>query len=272
MKEAANITELNDSARAQPQPLVKSAERVLRILELLGNARAPIPVTELHKLTGYPRSSLHQLLHTMAGRRWIEFSPDGLRVGIGFPALIVGTAYLDRDQALRYSHRALEVIRERTGYTTHLGRLEGSTIIYLETREAVDARRAASRIGRTLPAYATALGKALLAELAPIEVAASIPEAPFPQLTPNTTSTAEDLDKQLTDIRTSKGYATEREENVLGVACVAVSVRYRIPATDAISCSIPLNHATSQEVERVANILQEECQQLADLLRFKGIR
>jgi IclR family acetate operon transcriptional repressor len=251
--------------------LVKSAERTLRILEVLGDARGPMSVTELHKRTGYPRSSLHQLLHTMIATGWIEATNEGALVGIGSRALLVGTAYLDRDPALPHGIRTLELIREDTGYTCHYARLEGASVIYLATRESVAPHHATSRVGRQLPAHATSLGKALLAELTATEVSLELPPEPLPPLTANTVGTHAALAEELESTR-QRGYSLEREQNTLGLGCIGVPVPYRIPATDAISCSIPIARCTDAEITRVAAIIRDHVQQLATLLRAEGIR
>ena len=249
---------------------VKSAERALRILEVLGAAREPMTVTALYQATGYPRSSLHQLLHTMADMRWIEFTSDASSVAVGSLALLVGTSYLDRDPALQHATRTLELIRDQAGYTAHYARIEGSNVIYLATRETSESHRAASRVGRQLPAHATALGKALLAELSPAEVEAAL-SSDLVSLTSNTVTTMSALGAQLETTR-HRGFSLEREENTIGVACVAVAIPYRIPATDAISCSIPLSHASDEELDRVAAVIRVHAESLAMRLRGEGIR
>jgi DNA-binding IclR family transcriptional regulator len=249
---------------------VKSADRVLQILDLLGADAAPLPVTRIHTLTGIPRSSLHQLLHTMAARRWLALSPDGASAGIGPRALVVGTSYLDLDEALPHACRAIELIRDETGYTTHYARLDRANVVYLATRETTDSRRAAARVGRELPAHATALGKVLLAELTDDEVAQTLVE-PLRVMTERTILDAGELYAQLAAIRRS-GHAREFEENTLGVACVSVAVPYRIPATDAISCSIPGGRAGGPELDRVARILHAQATSLARDLMRSGVR
>ncbi|BAL91213.1 putative IclR-family transcriptional regulator [Actinoplanes missouriensis 431] len=251
--------------------LVKSAQRTIEILEILGEARDPMSVTDLHKRLGYPRSSLHQLLHTLIAMRWLEATGDGSAVGIGPHALLTGTAYLDRDPALPFATRTLELIRDKLNYTTHYARLDGSNVIYLLTRETADSRRAVSRVGRQLPAHATALGKVLLAELTPREVGALLPAPPLARLTPNTITDPDALLRDLEQTRV-RGYSLEHEQNTPGIGCVGVTVPYRIPATDAISCSIPIAAATDAELERVAEVLRDHANQLAADLRAEGIR
>jgi IclR family acetate operon transcriptional repressor len=261
----------NDASVASDVKTVKSAERALAVLEQIAGAEHPLTVVELHKRTGYPRSSLHQLLRTLLAMKWVEPLGDGSVLGIGSRALLTGTTYLDRDAALPHAIRALEVIRSETQYTTHYARLDGANIIYLATREATEAHRLTSRVGRQLPAHATSLGKALLAELTDTEVRELLPAEPYAALTNRTIVSFSDLAEQLHSTR-RRGYALEREENTLGIACVSVAVPYRIPATDAISCSIPSAQATDEELVRVANIMQEHALKLATVLRAEGIR
>jgi len=253
----------------RPPASVKSSERTLQVLQTLGECRTPITVAELHRLTGYPRSSLHQLVHTMINSGWLDQTEDG-KVGIGARALLVGTAYLDADPLLPHAMRTLEELRSQTGYTTHVARQSGASVIYLASREAVDAHRAVSRIGRELPVHATALGKALLAELTDAEVRAVLHRKRV-ALTEHTVTDAAELIAQLAEVR-SRGYSVEREENTPGLSCVAAPIGYRIPATEAISVSMPARRAGAREVTRVARLLVGQVAELTQTLRGHGIR
>ena len=63
---------------------VKSAERVLRLIELLTEHRNGLSFTQLHDLTGWPRSSLYGLLRTMAERHHLDHDPyrQVYRIGV----------------------------------------------------------------------------------------------------------------------------------------------------------------------------------------------
>lgn len=264
------VSTASGEASAPPRS-VKSAERTLRILEILGAASGPLSVVELHHETGYPRSSLHQLLHTMSMGGWVDMADDGGQVSIGAQALVVGTSYLDRDPAIPFAASALENARDSLGYTTHYARLDGSQVLYLATRETTNSHRRTSRVGRRLPAFATALGKVLLADLTPSERQVVLGENDLEPLTKSTVTTPVELEKQLESTR-ERGYSVEREENTMGVVCVGVTVRYRIPATDAMSCSIPLGRASDDEIERVAHTLSSHARALAETLQSAGVR
>lgn len=250
--------------------MVKSAERTIAILEMLAAAPQPLTTAEIFKQTGYPRSSLHWLLLTLLELNWIEQNSDGA-YRIGTHALLCGTAYLDRDPVMEHVSSVLERIRNATTFTTHYARLDRSDVIYLATRQAVDRRRLSSRVGRKLPAQVTALGKALLAEYTDAEVLQRIGDGPYQQLTPHSVPDFASLRQELADFRKS-GFSVEREQNTVGLCCVSVVVPYRIPGTDAISCSIPTELATEEVLRQTVDTLQASAAELARTLRGAGIR
>ena len=249
---------------------VKSARRAIELVETFAADRAWTSLSDLHARTGVPRSSLHGLLRTLHDLGWIESDDSGTRFRLGVRALICGTAYLDRDPALPYVTEALEQLRERSGFTTHYARRSGDEVVYLETRESRHSVHLISRVGRTLPAHATALGKALLAELTDDEIARLLPRT-LPALTDRTVTDRDALCAELAETRT-RGYATEAEQGTPGVSCVAVAIAYRIPATDALSCSMPAGKATDATVRRVGALLREVTDDLGQRLRRAGIR
>jgi IclR family transcriptional regulator, acetate operon repressor len=250
--------------------LVKSAERTIAILELLAAAPQPLTAPEIFKQTGYPRSSLHWLLLTLLELNWIEQTSDG-GYRIGTHALLCGTAYLDRDPVMEHVSGVLEKIRNTTTFTTHYARLDRSDVIYLATRQAVDRRRLSSRVGRKLPAQVTALGKAILSEFTDAEVRERIGVGPYLQLTPNSVPDFDALQTELAMFR-SMGHSLEREQNTVGLCCVGVAVPYRIPSTDAISCSIPTELATEEVLRDTVATLTSAAAELARTLRQAGIR
>lgn len=250
--------------------LVKSAERTVRILETLAASPARLTLSELQDRTGYPRSSLHALVRTLRELKWIETDENGSSFGIGPHALLSGTAYLDKDPALPFAWEVLEDLREEVGYTVHYARRDEAHVLYLASRESRSSHLVVSRVGRRLPAHVTALGQALLAELTDEEVDAVLP-AELEVLTDNTIDDRDRLYEVLDEVR-ARSWAFEREQGTIGVACVAGTVAYRIPATDAISCSMPAALATGTELERVAEAVGRHGQRLAAMLRREGIR
>jgi DNA-binding IclR family transcriptional regulator len=234
---------------------VKSAVRTVELLEYLAARHDdPARLREISEALEMPRSSAHALLRTLVAQGWVRTDPGGTRFGIGVRALLVGTTYLDSDPYLPLITPFLEDLRADLDETFHLGRLDGTDVVYLATRESQQYTRTANRVGRRLPAYATSLGKALLAERFGVERDAHIPSALRP-LTPHTLTDRAALDAALDEVRI-RGHACDDEENTLGLRCFAVPLRYCRPAQDALSASVPIDRLTPQREREIVEALR----------------
>ena len=235
---------------------VKSAARTVEILEFLAaRQNRPVRLRELSEALGVPRSSLHALLRTLAKHGWVRSDATGTLYGIGIRALLAGTSYLDTDPYLPQVTPFLVELREQLDETFHFGRLDGTDVVYLATRESSQYLRPYSRVGRRLPAYSTSLGKAVLAARAEDEVADHLP-ADLAPLTSHTLTDRGALAAEL-DATRRRGYAIDNEENTLGLRCIAVALDYDEPVSDAISASIPIARLTPErEAEVIAALRQ----------------
>lgn len=251
---------------SQAPAAVKSADRTVELLELLSRTGEPLTLSEIQRELSYPKSSLFVLLRTLVARGWVETDRRGTGYSIGVRALLVGTSYLDRDPVIRAATRVLEELRAEVNETVHLARLDGGDVVYLASRESAHQLRLTSRVGRRLPAHATSLGKALLAGHTDDEVEALLPDQLAP-LTPRTLTTRQALFADLAETR-ERGYALERGENTVGLGCFAVALDFKSPATDAISCSVPLVRLDDPEhAAQVVQAIVRHARELSAILR-----
>jgi DNA-binding IclR family transcriptional regulator len=244
---------------------VKSAARTVELLEALSNRHnRPTSIRELSEQLGVPRSSLHALLRTLAKHGWVRGDSSGSMYTIGIRALLAGTSYLDSDPYLPVVQSFLDDLHDRHDETFHFGRLDGTDVVYLATRESSQYLRAYSRVGRRLPAFATSLGKALLADRSGAALERHLMSDPV-ALTPHTLVRRSDLDTDLADTR-ARGYAIDAEENTLGLRCYAVALPYAEPAMDAISVSLPLARLTDQRERDIIASLQSASRKIGTIV------
>jgi DNA-binding IclR family transcriptional regulator len=249
---------VQQTTRGNEFPAVKSAARAVEILERLAWATERPTLGQLARDLGIPKSSLRAILQTLEGRGWVETDATGGRFGLGVRALLVGAAYVDSDDVVAVAGGTLDRLAATFGETVHLARLDGTDIVYLAKRESSHSLRLFSAIGRRLPAFTTALGKALLAERSGEELRAALPH-PLPKLTPNTIADPDRLDRELALTR-ARGYAIDNEENTVGIRCLAVALPRATPPVDAISLSVPVVRLTREREREMA----------AELLRAKA--
>lgn len=253
-----------------PARAVKSADRAVDVLEVLAAGPHRLTLSELHRSLGVPKSSLYGLLQTLVARGWLETDLRGTSYGIGLRALRVGVAYLARDATVQAAGPVLAQVRRETDETVHLARLDGPDIVYLASRESGHQLRTSSRIGQRLPAHATALGKVLLAERQPAEVDSLLVD-PLSSLTPDTIVDRDVLKAELAEIRV-RGWAFERGQAVVGICCIAIAVPSHRPATDALSCSIPLARYREEHARTVVDSLVRAAEHLAEFAGEDGDR
>ncbi|CAL9386659.1 IclR family transcriptional regulator [Streptomyces sp. enrichment culture] len=247
---------------------VKSAVRTVELLEYFAGSPGMHTLAAVQEAVGYPKSSLYMLLRTLVELGWVETDATGTRYGIGVRALLVGTSYIDGDEVVAAARPTLDRLADDTTETVHLARLDGTSVVYLATRQAQHYLRPFTRVGRRLPVHSTALGKALLATYDDDRVRELLPGT-LPALTEHTITDREKLIDELAAIR-AQGYAVDREENTLGLRCFGVAVPYRTPARDALSCSVPAARLTPSHEQAVKDALFDARDRL--ILATRGLR
>ncbi|RJQ68507.1 IclR family transcriptional regulator [Pseudonocardiaceae bacterium YIM PH 21723] len=246
---------------ARPES-VKSADRTIDVLETLADTDGRLTLSELQRRLDVPKSSLHGILRTLQARNWVETDERGTAYGIGLRALRAGASYLDRDSVVQAAGSVLARLRRQLDETVHLARLDGADVVYLASRESPHHLRVLSRIGRRLPAHATALGKALLAGMPWEQVDDLLPLKPA-ALTELTVTDRDGLRDEWERNRV-QGWAGEDGQNTPGLVCFAVAIPAR-PALDAISCSIPKTRLTEEHRVEVVEALIAAAEEIATL-------
>lgn len=218
--------------------LVRSVDRALEVVEMLANSEGSLSLADLSAALDIPKSTLHALVWTLTARGWVEVDEQTGRFRVGLHALLVGRSYIEADSVVAVASSALDRVAAETGETVHVGRLDGTSIVYLDKRESVHPLRMFSAIGRHLPAFTTALGKSILALLPADQLSGHLPK-PLIQQTPNSLT---DMNALLEDLRLTRerGYAIDHEESTVGIQGFAVALRTSDPPHDAISCAIPV--------------------------------
>ncbi|MFD9377011.1 IclR family transcriptional regulator [Streptomyces sp. NPDC059999] len=244
---------------------VKSAVRTVLLLEHFAARPGLHSLADIqHDLT-LPKSSLYMLLRTLVNLGWVETDATGTRYGIGVRALLVGSSYIDGDEVVAAARPTLDRLSDDTTETIHLARMDGTSVVYLATRQSRHHLRPFTRVGRRLPVHSTALGKALLATHTDDEVRRLLPRR-LEAVTEHTITDRDRLVDELALVR-EQGYAVDREESTLGLRCFGVAVPYRTPARDAVSCSVPVARLTDGHEQLIKAALFEARDRLSVVTR-----
>ncbi len=235
---------------------VRSADRTIDLLELLAEHTEGVSFNDIIKQLNIPRSSLSGLLRTLTARRYITKTLDGKRFQLGLKVLELGASYLQGSDLLDTARQAMQKLVREFGETAQVAVLDGADVIYIATEHSQHSMRIASRIGRRLPAYATAVGKSLLAML-PDETVNQLLPARLEPLTPHTITSRADLKRELALTR-RLGYAYDAEEFAVGLHCIAAPILDETgQAVASISVSIPAARLREVGIARVPAVVVE---------------
>lgn len=204
---------------------VKSAVRVLELLELLARSERPMSFKMIVDETGYPKSSTFNLLATLVSRGYVVRDDlDSYRLHEAFRN---GPGWVNGHEAAMIAKAMpiMEALRDSTEETIFLGTLRRDgrlkRVAKLPSRQAV---RFDSPLTASDPSYCTAMGRVLLAHWTPKRSAAYLSSERLISITPHTVVDKAQIREIIEDVRRN-GYAISNEEAVLGGCGIAAPVR-----------------------------------------------
>jgi IclR family KDG regulon transcriptional repressor len=223
--------------------LTPAVLRTLDILELFLDDSAPLSAPDVVRKTGFPRTSVHELLVTLVARDYLQKDEATGTFRLGVRLLQLGNAYSARFDMLSAANDVARDLAARSGETVSVALLEGGDVFYLAKVESHDNLRLPSSIGQRLPANVTGLGKALLAYASPQSLAARFAHPDnLPRMTEHSIATLAELEPELARIR-ERGVAFENEESTPHIRCAAAPVR---DGSGAVVAAISISLSTAR--------------------------
>ena len=244
---------------------VKSADRILDMLELLTGLQGGIGLNELARRLGIPKSSASALVATLQGRGYVVAVPEGVSLADDYRSTgWVGgrTAHL-----LRHARPAMQRLSRKTGESCFLGVATRSfDIQYVEKVVSESALRYDADLALIRPAYCTSIGWVMLAGLNPAQLDRYFEGRAMNRLTPRTITDEATIRAAVAETR-RRGFATISDSHVLGtsgvsapvvrqgrvvagLAAIAPSERFSVQADLNIQATVAAARELSQALDR----------------------
>lgn len=205
--------------------MVKSAERVLDVLEMLSlDQERGLRLTDIADGLGIPKSSAAGLMKTLETRCYTQRA-DGGRYRL-HPMLAGTGGWIGGLQArlLHVARPVMERLVERTGETAFLGILsEDLQVRLLHKVVSPNAVRYDTDDRPLRPAYCTSIGRVQLAYLTARRIDAYLAETRLERFTANTLTTPEALRADLATIR-ERGVAESIDSREVGASGVSAPI------------------------------------------------
>ena len=242
-----------------------SLRKALGLLSVIADQQpggAGLSLTEVATAAGLNKSTALRLTAPLLEENLLSRDAETGRFRLGHACLGLGQSYLAGIDLRTVARPGLRQLLKQTRATVHLVVLNGSDVVYLDKVENEAVVRMASRVGATMPAYCTAVGKAILSFSSP-SVVDEILEGPLTPLTERTVTEPDELRRQFAAIRRA-GYAVDDRENEPEVRCVAAPILgVADEAVGAISVSTLTSQMPLHRVREVGAAVAAECARIS---------
>lgn len=240
---------------------MSSLEKGLRVLRLLSETRRQLRVSEVAHELRLPISSTSRLLKILEAQGLLVHigRNDGYEAGLELKRL-ADLRGNELDKLLKASAGELRKIVQFHPVTGYLATLQGTDALIVQCVEPSSPIRFVASEGSMIPAFATAVGKALLMRTDPRQLRKFLPAVlTYPPLRYRMTR-----DRLLTelDISSARKWTRLNDSAERGIEALASAVRSPDGHMIAIALCYLQEDVSVKESERLVNLLLASCQRV----------
>lgn len=248
---AQGKAELQSESVADGQPVTSrkhgaSLSHGLRILDMYSHERPEISIGEMGLELGLHKSMASRLAATLADAGYLRASSTQGSYRLGGRLRALGNLTGEGFDLVQIVLPHLKQLTEVTGETGHLAVLSGSEARTEAVTDGWHTIRMHSWAGKTSPAYASSMGKMLLAALDDNATRELYADHRFQRTTENSLSGIDALLENMHLIRTC-GYGFDDEELEIGMRCISAPV---VDSTGAVVASISISAPSQRFLKR----------------------
>ena len=212
---------------ADPPPprnsdFVQSLDRGLAVIRAFGPDRERLSLSEVARATGLTRAAARRFLLTLVKLGYVR--SDGREFSLRPRVLELGYAYLSGLALPEVAAPHLEELVARLHESSSICVLDGHHVVYVARVPTKRIMTVAISVGTRFPAYATSMGRVLLAAMSEQDLDRYLAEASFEPFTGRTVTDPDRLRTIVHEVA-RQGYAIVDQELEEGLRAVAAPIR-----------------------------------------------
>lgn len=251
--------------------MVKSATRVIQILETVGASKKGISHAELSGVLKIPKGSLSLLLADLVAHDFLSLrKEEERRYVVGPQVLVLAGKYLTDLDIVQVGRPVVHEVMNTTDESSALAVRKGYEMLIVYGENCSQPLKRTVEIGYRAPLYTTAGGKAILGHLSDEEIRKYLSSVRLTPMTHTTITDPKKLRSELKEIR-SGGIAYAREEQYKGLIAMAAPVfdLYGSVVT-SIVVTLPTIRFNAKSEKLVKNTLCRASEKLSRELGFNS--
>jgi IclR family pca regulon transcriptional regulator len=219
---------------AREGEFVQSLARGLAVIRAFDAEHTDLTLSEVARQTGLPRAAARRFLHTLVELGYVR--ADSGRFSLRPKILDLGYAYLSSMSLPELAAPHLEELVERVHESSSMSVLDGDEVVYVARVPTRRIMTVAINVGTRFPAYATSMGRVLLAARSDEWLDGYFASTKLRSLTEHTIADAAELRAELLRVR-QQGWALVDQELEDGLRSLAAPVRDGVVAAVNVSTS-----------------------------------
>jgi DNA-binding IclR family transcriptional regulator len=204
--------------------VVPALAQGLNILGLFSREQASLSAPEIAQKLSLPRATVFRLLHTLQAMGYLRRGTDERHYSLGPALLGRGFEYLASLDLVEVAEPILRRLRDQTGLSAHMAVRDGREVVYVSRHPARTTIASSVNIGTRFPVHATVMGRMIICECAPAELAELFADQPLRRYSEQTPTSLKALKAVLAEDR-ARGYAVSQSFFEHGVSSIAAPVR-----------------------------------------------
>jgi IclR family pca regulon transcriptional regulator len=201
---------------------VQSLDRGLAVIRAFNADNPELTLSDVARATGLNRASARRFLHTLVELGYVR--TDGRLFALRPKILELGYAYLSSLSLPEVAMPHLEQLVEKVHESSSVSVLDGDEVVYVARVPTRRIMRIAIAVGTRFPAYATSMGRVLLANQTDEWLDGYLATTRLTTITSRTIADPKRLRAELRQIRRD-GYALVDQELEEGLRSIAAPIR-----------------------------------------------
>ena len=227
---------------------VQSLARGLSVISAFGPDTPELSLSDVARATGLTRAAARRFLLTLVDLGHVR--QDGKLFRLTPRVLTLGYAYLSSLSLPGIAEPHLEQLVREVHESSSMSVLDGHDIVYVARVPTSRIMTVAINVGTRFPAYATSMGRVLLAGLDAPALGEHLATLDLEQFTDRTVTSLDDLRARIDETR-AQGYALVDQELEHGLRSIAAPVRNRHgKVVAAVNVSSHVSRVTRDKARR----------------------
>jgi DNA-binding IclR family transcriptional regulator len=243
-----------DAMDTEGNDLIASIQKAIKVMESFSEDNTLQSIQELCERTGYAKTTVHRIVQTLVHEGWMIQDVYSKRYGLGYGLLGYEKLVLVQESLVKVCAPIMKRLRDVFNETVMLVIIErnhGRCIHKIESEHHI---KLTGKVGKTIPLYAGATAKCILAFQDRNYIEKYLNNAKMEKFTDNTVIDKNEILKELNEIK-KNGYTTSESEVDMDTFTVAVPIFKR--GGNAIGC-ISVSCPTYRHTKEIENKMIEQ--------------